>query len=150
MAIIAPTFDADLLSALHGRCFPKAWSVQTFVDQLASPGVSAFCAAADIDDPPQGFAVLRAIAGEAEILTIGVEPQARRRGLGRRLVEVCAEGARAGDAAVIHLEVAINNAAALACYLAAGFSRTGRRPGYYAGPSGRIDAVLLSRPLCAR
>ena len=49
---------------------------------------------------------------------------------------------------MLWLEVAVDNAAAVALYEKAGFETTGRRPRYYARPSGeRVDALLMRRLL---
>jgi ribosomal-protein-alanine N-acetyltransferase len=54
-------------------------------------------------------------------------------------------GAAAQGATRLFLEVADDNAAALALYARAGFSEAGRRPGYYARPDGgRQDALILA------
>jgi ribosomal-protein-alanine N-acetyltransferase len=58
--------------------------------------------------------------------------------------------ARARSAATAHLEVAADNAAALALYDGAGYRRTGLRRGYYRrGDSTPIDAVLMAKALPA-
>jgi ribosomal-protein-alanine N-acetyltransferase len=49
------------------------------------------------------------------------------------------------------LEVAEDNAAALALYTAAGFATTGRRRAYYRRPGGLlVDALMLRSPLPLR
>jgi ribosomal-protein-alanine N-acetyltransferase len=53
-------------------------------------------------------------------------------------------GAEARGAALMTLEVAAENSAALGLYRALGFSRVGRRPRYYADGG---DAVVLRRDL---
>ncbi len=86
----------------------------------------------------------RAAADEAEILTLGVVPTARRRGLGRALLDAAkAEAARRGARAVF-LEVSTHNAAARRLYLASGFVEAGLRRRYYADGS---DALLLRADL---
>jgi ribosomal-protein-alanine N-acetyltransferase len=47
----------------------------------------------------------------------------------------------------MHLEVAVDNAAALRLYRRAGFAEAGRRRGYYERPGGRVDALVLTRVL---
>ena len=58
----------------------------------------------------QGFILVRAIAGEAEILTLAVAPPSRRQGLARRLVEQAVVQALALGAEAMFLEVADDNA----------------------------------------
>jgi ribosomal-protein-alanine N-acetyltransferase len=130
-----------LLAALHGRCFEEAWSREAFAKLLATPGAFAFLALEEAE--PLGFALGRAAAGEAEILTIGVLPEARRRGAGRALMAAVEAEARARGAAELFLEVADDNLAARALYLALGFAQVGRRPAYY----GSRDALVLRRAI---
>jgi len=90
----------------------------------------------------------RAGAGEAELLTLAVAPQARRRGLGARLVNRFLYQARCRSAETAFLEVAADNAPAIALYTAAGFAPGGRRKGYYHHPDGtRSDALVMTRRL---
>ena len=91
------------------------------------------------------------MAGEAELLTIAVLPEARRLGLGRRLVGRFIYQARLRGADSACLEVAEDNADARALYLAAGFAEAGRRRGYYRTPEGKaVDALVLVRSLQER
>jgi ribosomal-protein-alanine N-acetyltransferase len=69
---------------------------------------------------------------------------ARRRGLGRALLDAAIVEARARGARTMFLEVAAGNAAGRALYAGAGFVESGRRVRYYADGD---DALLLSRPL---
>ena len=103
---------------------------------LAMPGVFGFI------DGRGGFILVRAAGGEAEILTLAVEPSARRRGLGRALLDQ-ALAATAGSP--LFLEVAADNAVARALYGAAGFTECGRRTGYYG--AGRDALVLRQGPV---
>ncbi|MGE5145210.1 MAG: GNAT family N-acetyltransferase [Candidatus Eiseniibacteriota bacterium] len=138
---------ATLIAALQEAvAIEPVWSVASVAELLASPGCLALVAAAE--GAPIGFAMLRAVAGEAELLSIGVLPEARRRGLGRALVQAVADRAAGLGARVLHLEVADNNAPALGLYRSLGFLETGRRPGYYADGAGpRRDALLFALAL---
>ena len=95
-----------------------------------------------------GFILARAIAGEAEVLTLAVHQAARRSGLGRALVEAAAGVASAAGAAAVFLEVAVDNPAAIGLYRAAGFEEVGRRRNYYARPKiGAVDGLVMRRDL---
>ena len=104
-----------VLAALHARCFtmPRPWSEAEFAELLESP--HAFLVTA-----PGGFLLGRVIAGEAELLTVAVAPESRRRGTGRALLQAFSEAARARAADTAFLEVAEDNAPARALYRAAG------------------------------
>lgn len=140
-----PVSDADpeAMARLHAACFttPRPWSAAEIGDLLASPHVFALTA-------PEGFLLGRAVAGEAELLTIAVAPTARRNGIGARLVAAFLAEAQARGADLAHLEVAAGNQPAIALYAATGFAPAGRRPRYYHHPDGRAeDALILSRRL---
>jgi len=139
--------DAAVLAALHGDGAEGAWTAETFAGLLLLPGTFGYIAAAR--GAPQGF-VLARVAAEAEILTISVVRGSRRRGLGDRLMRLAAGEAAGRGAARMFLEVAEDNAAALALYRALGFAEAGRRPGYYGKPGKpRTDALLMSLALPA-
>lgn len=134
---------AELIAALMAATVEPAWSAESVAQLLATPGCSGLVA--ESADGPVGFALVRVAAGEAELLSLGVLPPTRRRGLGRALVRAAAAFARAAGAAALHLEVAEDNAPALGLYGGLGFRPAGRRPGYYAARDGsRRDALLLA------
>ena len=136
---MTPQALADLHAA--SLTVPRPWSASEFASFLASPQV--FCLTRGQD----GLLLGRVILDEAELLTLAVAPQSRRQGLGRALVQDFLETARARGAKTAFLEVAAPNQAALALYLAMGFTQTGRRRGYYSAPGGAQDALILGCPL---
>lgn len=132
------------LAALHARCFstPPPWSEAAFTSFLTDP--LAFL----LVEGDAAFLLGRAVAGEAELLTLAVAPESRRLGLGRKLLARFLYQARLRGAASAFLEVAEDNAAARALYAAQGFAELGRRPAYYARPDGtRIAAIVMQRAL---
>ena len=130
----------DQLAALHARCFPghpRPWSAAEFADLLAN-------ALNFVLIRPQGFLLGRVVADEAELLTLAVAPEARRMGLARALLAEFAQVSSARGAHEAFLEVASDNAPAIALYASAGWQRAGTRRDYYA-PG--IDAVVMRLPL---
>ncbi len=89
----------------------------------------------------QGFAVASLVPPQAELETIAVAAEVRRRGVARRILIAITEELRAAKVTEVLLEVRASNLPALAFYRAQGFEITGRRPRYYADPI--EDAVLL-------
>ena len=135
------------LAALHARAFPpdERWGVVALRAMLALEGAFGLMAGAEEpeDHAPgriRGFVLARAVAGEAEILTLAVDPAARRRGVGRLLLEAALAEAIGRGASVLFLEVSEANAAARALYARAGAAEVGRRRRYYADGS---DALVL-------
>ena len=136
----------EALADLHARCFrsPPPWSAGDFTGFLADP--LAFL----LVEADAGFLLGRAVAGEAELLTLAVAPEARRLGLGRKLVARFLYQAQLRGAERAFLEVAADNTAAIALYESSGFQRAGIRRGYYQSPEGhRTDALVLARNLPA-
>lgn len=134
---------AQALAALHGRAFltPRPWRADEFAAFLAD-------ASTDLITLPGGFALIRTIADEAELLTLAVDPEHRRKGLATTLLEQGQTRAQVRGAVSLFLEVAADNAGAIALYEKAGFARTGRRPDYYSCPDGtRVDALVMARSL---
>lgn len=133
--------DAPLLAAIHADAFDAPWGAGEIETLLTSPGGYALLEGED------GFILCREVADEAEILTLAVRPEAWRRGIAGRLVEAAAVVAKETGAEVFFLEVAADNAAALALYRAAGFEEAGRRAAYYPRPGGAVDALVMRRAL---
>jgi ribosomal-protein-alanine N-acetyltransferase len=138
--------DAPRLAALHAASFEAGWTEEAIAELLAAQG--AIGLVAEGPSGPDGFLIAREAAGEAEIITIAVDPARRGLGLGLQLVEAAVDAARAAGAESLFLEVAVDNAAALALYRRAGFQEAGRRPRYYARRAGPpADALILRRDL---
>lgn len=151
---IRPFGGLDLGDAevLHRLCFPadwdRPWSRQAFAEMLAMPGTFGLMAHATGESEPIGLIVVRVASDEAEILTIGVRSDCRRRGIGGALLTAAQNEARSRSAARLHLEVAEDNFAARKLYADLGFATVGRRAGYYArGALGSVAAILLARPI---
>ncbi|TGN53346.1 GNAT family N-acetyltransferase [Paracoccus liaowanqingii] len=133
--------DPQGLALLHARCFtlPRPWSAAEFESLIALPGSFLL-------SEPQGFLLGRAVADEAELLTIAVAPEARRGGVGRRLIAFFAGRAQAMGAATAFLEVAADNLAARRLYSVTGWVEAGTRRRYY-GPA--TDAIVMRLTLRA-
>jgi len=125
--------------------FGEAWSAAQVRGSLATGTAWARIARA-ADAAPVGFTLCRHIGPEAELLLIGVDPAARRTGVGRGLLDAATADAARRDATTMFLEVRDGNQPALALYRAAGFVGIGRRRDYYRGADGvRFDAVTLRK-----
>lgn len=142
----ASSRDAAMLARLHAQCFEQAWDKAAFAVFLDDAVTFALLAGAA--DKEQAFILVRAVADECEILSLGTLSAARRSGLARALVQAAGSEAHRRGARRMFLEVAADNVAALALYGQAGLVPTGRRLGYYARLSGQAaDAVILSTDL---
>ena len=80
---------------------------------------------------------------ESEITNVCVAESARRRGIGRALLEELIRRMNEKGVTVIHLDVRVSNVAAISLYRSLGFEQDGLRKGYYELP--KEDAMLMSR-----
>jgi ribosomal-protein-alanine N-acetyltransferase len=141
---LAPS-ELDALAHLHAECFAEAWDADALATLLEMPGAFALLAQDEGNEALLGFVMIRGAGDEAEIITLGVDPGRRRRGLGRALLDAGLNESAARGAARLFLEVAADNSAALALYRAAGFTEVGKRPDYYHRPDGRMMALVMAR-----
>jgi ribosomal-protein-alanine N-acetyltransferase len=146
---VAEKADIAAVAALYAASFEDPWPVTSIENLLMPPGCWALLAELAEGEVyhPAGFALVRIAADEAEILSIGVAPQFRRRGVAEALLGAFLEQA-AGTAAAVYLEVGTDNPAAEALYRKLGFVVTGRRRNYYLrADRSRADALIMKYEL---
>ena len=129
--------SSELLAVLHKQCFERPWDAAAIDAVLDHPGAIAFATEG-------GFILMRQAADEAEVLTLAVVPNARRRGIGAALVRAACDQAYSCRVGAVFLEVAEDNAGARALYARLGFIEAGRRSAYYADG---VNAVVMRRAL---
>ena len=129
------------------RRYGEAWTAPQCAGLLPMPGV--WLTLARETDLVIGFALARAVAGEAELLLLAVRRGAQGRGIGKMLLERFAEEAKGRGATRLHLEVREGNHA-LSLYERAHYNLVGRRRNYYSGRAGQTyDALTLARDAAA-
>ena len=133
----------EALARLHFRAFAnlRPWSTQEFTDLLQSPFVFLSLA-------PHAFALGRAVADEAELLTLATDPDHWRNGHGAACLKAFETQALIRGAARAFLEVDSENVVARRLYEKAGFETSARRKDYYALTDGRrADAIVMVKAL---
>lgn len=126
----------DELATLHKLCFPnKPWSADDF-RELQNSGC-------EIIMSQNGFIVYRIVLDEAEIITIGVNPEMRRQGIASAMIGIIEKSIKNQGVKKLFLEVASNNVAGKKLYENCGFLPVGLRPKYYDG----VDAILMSKDI---
>lgn len=143
--------DCETLSNIYAGAFRRGWSEAEFESLLVQPGVNVLLA--DYRSrigrrQPAGFILYRLIGEEAEILSVAVMPDYRRRGIGRQLLEEALRHVYREGARDIHLEVEESNLPAIALYREVEFRESGRRSGYYTqGREKPGSALVMLRQL---
>ena len=124
------------LANLHKKCFPhKPWSADDFADLKKS--------GCEIIASQNGFIVWRAVADEAELISIGVSPDARRTGIAAAMIGIMEGELKKNGIKSVFLEVAENNAPARKLYEQNRYVQIGVRPKYYDG----VDAIMMKKDL---
>jgi ribosomal-protein-alanine acetyltransferase len=134
--------DLDEVMALETATFPgDAWSTESMASELASPHGHYLVAVAE-DGAIDAYAGLAVPDGgeQGDIQTIAVAERARRRGLGRALLQSLLDEARRRGASEVLLEVRADNPGAQALYESFGFERIAVRRRYYRGG---VDAIIM-------
>ncbi|MEI2385656.1 GNAT family N-acetyltransferase [Breoghania sp. JC706] len=140
--------DFAELAELHGLSFSREWSEEEIAALMSGDGVFALVTrrgAPTASRRPIGFVLVRAVADEAEILTIAVHPRWRGRGHGKRLMEAAMRRLYADRILNIFLEVDAGNASARELYERLGFEIVGERKGYYTSESAGPSTALVMR-----
>jgi [ribosomal protein S18]-alanine N-acetyltransferase len=130
--------DTHTLHLLHKACFDRTWSETELDGLLAQTGCIACISQG-------GFALARLAAGEAELLTLAVEPAARRHGIGLALLHSLLGWLREQQAESLFLEVNHQNLPALKLYEKLGMTQVGRRKAYYTMADGSQEDALILR-----
>lgn len=145
--MIRPADDGDLaaLVELEREAFGQgAWSAATLREELALP--DRIVVVDERDGVTTGYVDVGVVADVADLHRVVVGAAHRRHGVASGLVGSASTAAADRGATRMLLEVADDNAPALALYAAHGFEPIARRRGYY-GP-GR-DALVLEASLPA-
>ncbi len=124
------------IAELHKLCFPhKPWGADDFAELKKS--------GCEIVASENGFIVWRTVLDEAEIITIGVHPDARGTGIAIALLGIMENEIKKSGVKKIFLEASAENIPAINLYKKCGFNQNGRRPKYYDG----VDAILMIKEI---
>ena len=150
---MAPQDDIDrimgIMATAFDPAFGEAWTRRQVEGAIFQPSCIYWLIAPDgtigsDSRESAGFAMVRRVLDEAELLLFAVAPAWRRRGLGASLLQkVQSDLARDGVAQMM-LEMRRGNPAQ-ALYCAYGFAPIGLRPQYYRSREGTLlDAITFS------
>ena len=139
--------DADMVAKLHAHGFYRGWPREDFAAYISGEGTPLYVAC-DAKRKIAGFAMLRHLGEEAELISIAVDPKWRKRGVGVALLRALIDDLLMSPAKKLFLEVAADNVAALKLYGKFGFQKVSERRGYYPRPDGTpATAIVMARDL---
>lgn len=141
---LLPGVDAVMASAFDPR-YGEAWTKAQCLATFTMPGYAL--RAAVLDGVVIGFAIVRWVADESELLLLAVTPAARGQGIGAALLTDWIDLVTRKGARRLFLEMRTENPA-MALYNRFGFTVAAVRSGYYRGQDGQLrDAVTMQRLL---
>ncbi|MFZ3213686.1 MAG: N-acetyltransferase [Terriglobales bacterium] len=139
--------DFEILWQIDQACFTRGISYTRRELAFYLARKRGFTLVAELASRILGFVVVdRDRQGQAHVITIDVLPEARRSGLGSRLMAAAEERLGMLGCSVVFLETAVDNTAAIAFYKRHGYTVMHTIPRYYLDS---IDALVLSKELTA-
>lgn len=139
--------DLDAVADLEAGAFARPLTRDDLTALYNRPAFCGFVLVTD-DGEVASYALFLNAGDAADLVSTGTAMTVRRRGCAARLLRYALHRIAAAGVADITLEVAVDNAAALALYAGLGFHTVGRRDGYYRRSGGRVDALVMQyRPV---
>jgi ribosomal-protein-alanine N-acetyltransferase len=137
----ANAFDLAVFASLDKELFPYSpWSASQYKEEFSSP-TRHFVVAVDEAQNIIGYAGVFAPGGaEADVLTVGVIPSQRGKGVARQLMALITDWAKQQGSIAMMLEVKVDNSNAIGLYESLGYSKLNVRKDYFGAG---LDALVM-------
>jgi ribosomal-protein-alanine N-acetyltransferase len=136
--------DLDEVFSIETSDSLTPWSKNIFVEEMRNP--LAYCFVMKTEDgskqPVIGFICFRNITEESELLNIGVRPDYRQLGIGKKLMHFYIDFSRQRGIQTFYLEVHSSNQSAIHLYQLFSYQPSGMRKKFY---QGKFDALLMMK-----
>ena len=142
----AHAFDLPIFVSLDKELFPYSpWTAGQYKEEFSSP-TRHFVVALDEQHSIIGYAgVFAPGATAADILTVGVVPEHRGKGIATALMALISDWALSQGSTAMMLEVKIDNSEAIGLYQSLGYSKLNVRKDYFgAGLDAQVMRLELS------
>ena len=139
---IAKSSDLDDIYELDVQTFAMPWSKEALSYDILEND-NAFVIVAECEGEFAGYADIWTVLDEADLNSIAVRVDFRRKGIGDAIMLTMTEMLSANGVATINLEVRVSNIPAIKLYKKYGFKECGVRPGYYLDNG--EDALIMKR-----
>jgi ribosomal-protein-alanine N-acetyltransferase len=138
---VANAFDLPVFVSLDKELFPYSpWSTSQYKEEFSSP-TRHFVVAVDAEQNIVGYAGVFAPGGaEADVLTVGVIPSQRGKGVAKALMSLITDWAKEQGSIAMMLEVKVDNAEAIGLYQSLGYSQLNIRKDYFGAG---LDALVM-------
>jgi len=138
---VANAFDLPVFVSLDKELFPYSpWSTSQYKEEFSSP-TRHFVVAVDAAQNIVGYAGVFAPGGaEADVLTVGVIPTHRGKGIAKALMAMITDWAREQGSIALMLEVKVDNTEAIGLYESLNYSKLNVRKDYFGAG---LDALVM-------
>ena len=138
---VANAFDLPVFVSLDKDLFPYSpWSASQYKEEFSSP-TRHFVVAVNEAQSIVGYAgVFAPGAAEADILTVGVVPEHRGKGIAKALMALITDWAKMQGSTAMMLEVKVDNPEAIGLYESLGYSKLNIRKDYFGAG---LDAQVM-------
>ncbi|MBQ2385508.1 MAG: ribosomal protein S18-alanine N-acetyltransferase [Clostridia bacterium] len=119
------------VASIEEMSFSLPWSLES-LELMLTEQASALVALED--GRVLGYVGMMCVLDEGQIINVAVHPDARRRGVGRSLMEAAQTYAKERGIVFLSLEVRESNIAARSLYSSLGWEEQGIRKGFYSHP----------------
>jgi ribosomal-protein-alanine N-acetyltransferase len=137
----ANAFDLPVFVSLDKELFPYSpWSASQYKEEFSSP-TRHFVVVVDEAESIIGYAGVFAPGGaEADVLTVGVVPTHRGKGIAKTLMAMITDWAKEQGSIAMMLEVKVDNHDAIGLYESLGYSKLNIRKDYFGVG---LDALVM-------
>lgn len=139
---IAKSSDLDDIYELDVQTFAMPWSKEALSYDILEND-NAFVIVAEYEGEFAGYADIWTVLDEADLNSIAVRVDFRRKGIGDAIMLAMIEMLSTSGVATINLEVRVSNMPTIKLYKKYGFNECGVRPGYYLDNG--EDALIMKR-----
>ena len=138
---VANAFDLAVFVSLDKELFPYSpWSASQYKEEFSSP-TRHFVVAVNEAQNIIGYAGVFAPGdAEADVLTLGVIPSQRGKGIARQLMALITDWAKQQGSIAMMLEVKVDNTEAIGLYESLGYSKLNVRKDYFGAG---LDALVM-------
>ena len=119
------------VASIEEMSFSLPWSLES-LELMLTEQASALVALED--GRVLGYVGMMCVLDEGQIINVAVHPDARRRGVGRTLMQAAQAYAKERGIVFLSLEVRESNIAARSLYSSLGWEEQGIRKGFYSHP----------------
>jgi ribosomal-protein-alanine N-acetyltransferase len=128
---------------IHCLSLPEAWSKKSLQSTLTIANTFGWATVDETTSALLGFIIVRLLQDEAEIMTLAVHPEWRKKKIGSLLLNYMDTILQERNIQRIFLEVRSDNIAALKLYEGSGFRKVGERPHYYPSHKERATTAYV-------